>query len=44
MASGDEAQVKHLHEWLKRGPEHARVLKVEVKELEYQECDDFTIR
>ncbi|MBM2829443.1 MAG: acyP [Gammaproteobacteria bacterium] len=30
MACGEEEQIKQLLEWLKRGPEMARVLKVEV--------------
>lgn len=44
MASGEEAQVKHLQEWLKRGPEHARVMKVEVEVMENQKFDGFTIK
>jgi Acylphosphatases len=44
MASGDEAQVNHLQDWLKRGPEHARVLDVEVEVLEHREFDKFSVR
>ena len=44
VASGDEAQITHLQEWLKRGPEHARVLKLEVEELDYQAFENFSIR
>jgi acylphosphatase len=43
-ASGEEAQIKHLQEWLQRGPEHARVLKLEVEELEFQTFENFSIR
>ena len=44
MASGEAAQIIHLQAWLKRGPEHARVLKLEVEELEHQEFENFSIR
>jgi acylphosphatase len=44
MASGGEAQVKLLHEWLKRGPEHARVLNVEMREMPYQDFENFSVR
>lgn len=44
LASGEEAQIKHLQAWLKRGPEHAQVLKLEVEELEYQAFEDFSVR
>ena len=44
MASGEERQLKQLQEWLKRGPDLARVLKVESSELEHQPFENFTIR
>ena len=44
MASGDEAQITHLQAWLKRGPEHARVLQLETEELEYQAYENFSIQ
>jgi len=44
MASGEEVPVKLLHEWLQRGPEHARVLDVEVEVLEYRKFDGFSVR
>ena len=44
MASGEEAQVKHLQEWLERGPEHARVLKVEVREVACLDFEGFTVQ
>jgi acylphosphatase len=44
MASGDEMQLKQLHEWLKQGPDLARVTDISVKELEHQEFDGFTIQ
>jgi acylphosphatase len=44
MASGEEAQIQHLQAWLKRGPAHAQVLRLEVEELEYQPFDDFSVR
>ena len=44
MASGEETQLKQLRDWLKQGPDLARVLNVEYEELEHQEFDGFTIR
>ena len=44
MASGEEAQVKHLQEWLERGPDHARVLKVEVREVACLDFEGFTVQ
>ena len=44
MASGDEMQLKQLHEWLTQGPDMARVMKLEVEELEHKGFDGFTIR
>ena len=44
MASGEERQLKQLQEWLKRGPEMARVLEVKVEEREYQEFEGFSVR
>ena len=44
MACGEETQLKQLQEWLKRGPEHARVLNLEIKEVEPKDFKDFSIR
>ena len=44
MAVGDEKRLKIFREWLKSGPEMARVLKLEVDEVELQEFDEFEIR
>ena len=44
MASGDETQLQQLQEWLHKGPDMARVLKVENKESEHQQFDGFSIR
>ncbi len=44
MASGDDGQIKQLQGWLKQGPEMARVMKLEVEELEHKDFDGFTIR
>ena len=44
MASGDEGQVKLLRDWLQKGPELARVLKVETEVSEHQQFDGFLIR
>ena len=44
MASGDEQQLRELKEWLKQGPDLARVLKVESKDVNHQPFDGFTIR
>ena len=43
MASGEEAQLKQLHEWLKKGPEHAKVVNLEATELEPREFEGFMI-
>ena len=44
MASGDEQQLRELKEWLKQGPDLARVLKVESKDVNHQPFDGFTIQ
>ena len=44
LASGDEQQLRELKEWLKQGPDLARVLKVESKDVNHQPFDGFTIR
>jgi acylphosphatase len=43
MASGDAQQLQQLKEWLKQGPDLARVTDISVEELEYQEFGNFTI-
>ena len=44
MASGDEKQLGTLQNWLKKGPELAKVLSVDTKYIELQEFDGFSIR
>ncbi|MBI4005200.1 MAG: acylphosphatase [Gammaproteobacteria bacterium] len=44
FACGDKEKLDHLYEWLKVGPEMARVLDVEIEVLEYQEFDRFSVR
>ena len=44
VASGDAMNLNVFLEWLKQGPEMARVLKLEVKELEWEELDRFEVR
>lgn len=44
MISGEEEQLNHLKQWLKRGPEMAHVTKMECEEMEYQDYDRFTVR
>ena len=44
MACGEEGPLKLLHEWLQRGPAHARVLKVEVREVACRDIEGFTVR
>ncbi|MGH8119632.1 MAG: acylphosphatase [Gammaproteobacteria bacterium] len=44
MASGEEGPVRLLQEWLQRGPDHARVLNVEMNEMPYQDFASFSVR
>jgi len=44
MASGDDWQLQQLKEWLKNGPEMARVMDLNISMVEHNEFDDFTIR
>lgn len=44
MASGDEKLLKEFSQWLQQGPEMARVLKLEVEEIEPEEFKEFSIR
>ena len=44
IASGEEALVDDLREWLNHGPKMAKVLNVECNEIEYQAFSDFSIR
>ena len=44
MASGNEDQLKEFKEWLKRGPDMARVLELDVREVDYEPFDSFTVR
>ncbi len=44
LACGERAKVMALHEWLKVGPELARVETVEHQEVPWQEFDRFYIK
>lgn len=44
MASGDERQLNQLGEWLKHGPEMARVTELKTEELQHEPFDNFLIR
>ncbi len=44
FACGEKDKLDRLYEWLKVGPEMARVLDVEIEVLEYQEFDRFSVR
>ena len=44
VASGDAKNVNIFLEWLKQGPEMARVLKLETQEREVEEHDSFEVR
>ncbi len=44
MASGEEEQLNQLQEWLKQGPEMAKVTKIDLKNTEYQDFDVFSIK
>ena len=44
LASGAETQLKQLHDWLKQGPDMARVTDLKTEEIEYQKFESFGIR
>ena len=44
MASGEEAQLGMLENWLQSGPDMARVINTDVKTVEKKEFDDFAIQ
>ena len=44
LATGDEALLQTLREWLQHGPVAATVLKLEWEETELQHFDGFRIR
>lgn len=44
LASGEKAKLDKLHEWLKHGPELARVTDLTREDLPWQEHHDFTCR
>ena len=44
MASGAADGLVSFQSWLQRGPEHARVIGVEVQTLGYQSYDGFIIK
>lgn len=43
LACGPETDVQHLHAWLRRGPERAKVEKVVAEELPWQEHETFAV-
>lgn len=43
-ASGEETQLRQFSTWLQHGPAYARVERVDVEELEFQEFPDFRVR
>jgi len=44
LASGEKAKISELHEWLKRGPELAKVTGLSYEELPWQEFARFETR
>jgi len=44
MATAESARLQMFRDWLKHGPELARVLKLEVTERPYQAFQSFDIR
>ena len=44
VATAEETVLGLFTEWLQRGPELAKVLKVDTRELEFQELEGFEIR
>ncbi len=44
LASGTESQVNRLKDWLRKGPELARVLDLEASEVPHEAMSGFTIR
>lgn len=44
VATAEESILSLFLQWLHQGPEMARVLKVETRELDFQEFDAFEIR
>ena len=44
MASGEEERLKTLQDWLQKGPEMAKVLNVDLKNIEAQAFDGFSVQ
>lgn len=44
MACGEEERLQQLKDWLRQGPELAKVLDLECEEVEYEEHEGFGIR
>lgn len=44
MATADTAKLQILRDWLRQGPELARVLRLDITEQPLQEFDNFAIR
>jgi acylphosphatase len=44
IASAEQMQLQRFSAWLHEGPEYARVDRVEIEELEYQDFPDFSVR
>ena len=43
-ASGNPEELERFSSWLHEGPEYARVKRVDLEEMEYQEFDEFRVR
>ena len=44
FASGEAALIEQLRQWLTHGPEMAKVINLEYRDVEYQAFPDFSIR
>lgn len=43
FACGDEKQLELFSRWLQQGPQHAKVLEFRREDLDWQECEGFSI-
>lgn len=44
IASGEVSLIEQFRQWLAHGPDMAKVINVECRDIEYQEFPDFSIR